>query len=83
MICARFGANHHCHSVLFGCVFLLNEKTDKFMWYIKAFFEFMGNQCQAMANAISMFFRGTCHPFMHMAHIYECTTNDVKLVCNP
>ncbi|CAL8152477.1 unnamed protein product [Prunus armeniaca] len=64
------GVNHHWHNVLFGCAFLLDEKIPTFRWLFETFLESMGNrkpvtiytdQCQAMANAISTVFLGTCH----------------------
>ncbi|CAL8997118.1 unnamed protein product [Prunus brigantina] len=71
MICAPFvGVNHHWKNVLFGCAFLLDEKTDSFIWLFETFLESMGgqkpktiftDQCQAMANGIQNVFPGVCH----------------------
>ncbi|CAB4313498.1 unnamed protein product [Prunus armeniaca] len=71
MICAPFvGVNHHWKNVLFGCAFLLDEKTDSFIWLFETFLESMGgrkpktiftDQCQAMANGIETVFPGVCH----------------------
>ncbi|KAI5352456.1 hypothetical protein L3X38_005347 [Prunus dulcis] len=71
MICAPFvGVNHHWKNVLFGCAFLLDEKTDSFIWLFETFLESMGgrkpktiftDQCQAMANGIEKVFPGVCH----------------------
>ncbi|XP_034197598.1 protein FAR1-RELATED SEQUENCE 5-like [Prunus dulcis] len=68
MICAPFvGVNHHWKNVLFGCAFLLDEKTDSFIWLFETFLESMGgrkpktiftDQCQAMANGIEKVFPG-------------------------
>ncbi|KAM2096332.1 hypothetical protein ACFX1R_019993 [Malus domestica] len=69
MICAPFfGVNHHWKNVLFGCAFLLDEKTETFTWLFDTFFESMGGQkpktiftyqCQAMANGIEKVFSGS------------------------
>ncbi|XP_019177881.1 PREDICTED: protein FAR1-RELATED SEQUENCE 5-like [Ipomoea nil] len=62
MICGPFvGMNHHCMIVMFGCGFLMNEKTESFVWLFKTFLRsmdykspqsIMTDQCAAMAAAI-------------------------------
>ncbi|XP_019189866.1 PREDICTED: protein FAR1-RELATED SEQUENCE 5-like [Ipomoea nil] len=62
MICGPFvGMNHHCMNVMFGCGFLMNEKTESFVWLFKTFLRsmdykspqsIMTDQCAAMAAAI-------------------------------
>ncbi|KAM1650493.1 hypothetical protein ACFX1S_003261 [Malus domestica] len=69
MICAPFvGVNHHWKNVLFGCAFLLDEKTETFTWLFDTFLESMRgqkpktiftDQCQAMANGIEKVFSGS------------------------
>ncbi|KAM1894854.1 hypothetical protein ACFX13_043705 [Malus domestica] len=69
MICAPFvGVNHHWKNVLFGCAFLLDEKTETFTWLFDTFLESIGgqkpktiftDQCQAMANGIEKVFSGS------------------------
>ncbi|KAG8376005.1 hypothetical protein BUALT_Bualt09G0018000 [Buddleja alternifolia] len=71
LICAPFiGINHHGQNIMFGCAFLLDEKTSSFEWLFKAFLKAMGNkhpqtiftdQCQAMINAIENVFPHTHH----------------------
>ncbi|WCJ23459.1 FAR1-related sequence 5 [Euphorbia peplus] len=71
LVCAPFvGVNHHWQNVMFGCAFLLNEKTESFKWLFTSFLESMGGKApktiftdedQAMANAIEEVFPNTSH----------------------
>ncbi|XP_048491407.1 protein FAR1-RELATED SEQUENCE 5-like [Beta vulgaris subsp. vulgaris] len=64
LICALFvGMNHHTNNIMFGCAFLLNEKTDSFVWLFDSFVRSMGgkkpitmmtDQCAAMAAALKV-----------------------------
>ncbi|XP_057247538.1 protein FAR1-RELATED SEQUENCE 5-like [Beta vulgaris subsp. vulgaris] len=55
--------NHHTNNIMFGCAFLLNEKTDSFVWLFDSFVRSMGgkkpitmmtDQCAAMAAALKV-----------------------------
>ncbi|KAM1961763.1 hypothetical protein EV2_022469 [Malus domestica] len=93
MICARFvGVNHHWKNVLFGCAFLLDEKTETFTWLFDTFLESMGgqkpktiftNQCQAMANGIEKVFSGVCHRLCSWHISQNCEKNMSSLYANP
>ncbi|BBH03007.1 FAR1-related sequence 5 [Prunus dulcis] len=93
MICAPFvGVNHHWKNVLFGCAFLLDEKTDSFIWLFETFLESMGgrkpktiftDQCQAMANGIEKVFPGVCHRLCSW-HISQNAARNLGSYCgNP
>ncbi|CAN6686384.1 unnamed protein product [Malus baccata var. baccata] len=93
MICAPFvGVNHHWKNVLFGCAFLLDEKTETFTWLFDTFLESMGgqkpktiftDQCQAMANGIEKVFSGVCHRLCSWHISQNCAKNMSSLYANP
>ena len=66
MICAPFVCmDHHMKNVMVGCVFLMNEKIESFVWLFETFLEVMDNaqlktmmmdQAFSMANAIEKVF---------------------------
>ncbi|KAH6808549.1 hypothetical protein C2S51_000305 [Perilla frutescens var. frutescens] len=46
LICAPFvGLNHHKKNVMFGCAFILDEKTETFMWLFEFFKKSMKMKC--------------------------------------
>ncbi|XP_074299408.1 protein FAR1-RELATED SEQUENCE 3-like [Silene latifolia] len=71
MICAPFvGMNHHGRNIMFGCGFVLNERTEAFIWLFKTFLKSMGDkqlstiltdQSAAMAGGIKEVFKKSCH----------------------
>ncbi|XP_055960536.1 protein FAR1-RELATED SEQUENCE 5-like [Mercurialis annua] len=71
LVCAPFvGVNHHWKNVMFGCAFLLDEKTETFEWLFNTFLESMGNrapvtiftdQDKAMEKAIEKVLPTTRH----------------------
>ncbi|XP_057249964.1 protein FAR1-RELATED SEQUENCE 5-like [Beta vulgaris subsp. vulgaris] len=55
--------NHHTNNIMFGCAFLLNEKTDSFVWLFDSFVRSMGgkkpitmitDQCAAMGATLKV-----------------------------
>jgi len=66
MICAPFVCmDHHMKNVMVGCVFLMNEKIESFVWLFETFLEVMDNaqlktmmmdQAFSMANVIEKVF---------------------------
>ncbi|XP_019170574.1 PREDICTED: protein FAR1-RELATED SEQUENCE 5-like [Ipomoea nil] len=87
MICGPFvGMNHHCMNIMFGCGFLLNKRTDSFVWLFKTFLRAMGgkcpqtimtDQCAAMSAAISLVFPSARHRLC-IWHIGENSKKHIK-----
>ncbi|XP_073034950.1 protein FAR1-RELATED SEQUENCE 5-like [Primulina eburnea] len=73
MIFAPFvGVNHHHQTIVFGCGFLTDEKTQSFVWLFNKFIEAMPkgapnviitDQDPAMAKAIAQVFPKTVHRY--------------------
>ncbi|XP_073025240.1 protein FAR1-RELATED SEQUENCE 5-like [Primulina eburnea] len=73
MIFAPFvGVNHHHQTIVFGCGFLSDEKTDSFVWLLNKFLEAMHkgapnliitDQDPAMTKAIGEVFPKTIHRY--------------------
>ncbi|XP_075483575.1 protein FAR1-RELATED SEQUENCE 5-like [Primulina tabacum] len=73
MIFAPFvGVNHHHQTIVFGCGFLSDEKTDSFVWLLNKFLEAMPkgapnliitDQDPAMTKAIAEVFPKTIHRY--------------------
>ncbi|XP_073017887.1 protein FAR1-RELATED SEQUENCE 5-like [Primulina eburnea] len=73
MIFAPFvGVNHHHQTIVFGCGFLSDEKTDSFVWLLNKFLEAMPkgapnliitDQDPAMTKAIGEVFPKTIHRY--------------------
>ncbi|KZV20430.1 protein FAR-RED IMPAIRED RESPONSE 1-like, partial [Dorcoceras hygrometricum] len=73
MIFAPFvGVNHHHQTIVFGCGFLSDEKTESFVWLFNNFIESMPNgapnviitdQDPAITKAIAYVFPRTVHRF--------------------
>ncbi|XP_074300722.1 protein FAR1-RELATED SEQUENCE 5-like [Silene latifolia] len=71
MICAPFvGLNHHGRNIMFGCGFVMNERTESLLWLFKTFLKSMGDkqpltimtdQLAAMAGGIKEVFKKSCH----------------------
>ncbi|XP_031131701.1 protein FAR1-RELATED SEQUENCE 5-like [Ipomoea triloba] len=87
MICGPFvGMNRHCMNVMFGCSFLLNERTKSFVWLFKTFLQsmdgrqpqtIMTDQCSAMAAAIMQVFPNSKHRLC-IWHIGENSKKHIK-----
>ncbi|XP_074266173.1 protein FAR1-RELATED SEQUENCE 5-like [Silene latifolia] len=69
LICGAFvGINNHWSNIMFGCVFLSDEKEEAFQWLFNVFNEAMGDdlrpvsiftdQDKAMSNAVEAVFSG-------------------------
>ncbi|XP_042381983.1 protein FAR1-RELATED SEQUENCE 5-like isoform X1 [Zingiber officinale] len=73
LILAPFvGVNHHHQTIIFGCGFLSDEKTESFVWLLKKFIEAMPkgppsviitDQDPAMTKAIAQVFPQTVHRY--------------------
>ncbi|XP_073126798.1 protein FAR1-RELATED SEQUENCE 5-like [Henckelia pumila] len=73
MIFAPFvGVNHHHQTIVFGCGFLSDEKTESFVWLLNKFIEAMPrgapnviitDQDPAMTKAIAQVFPQTVHRY--------------------
>ncbi|KAK9665170.1 hypothetical protein RND81_14G095100 [Saponaria officinalis] len=84
MICAPFvGVNHHGNNVMFGCAFLLDEKTDSLIWLFRNFLYSMGDkvpktiftdQDKAIMNAIDEVFPQSRHRLCQW-HIWKKVTS--------
>ncbi|XP_031106286.1 protein FAR1-RELATED SEQUENCE 5-like [Ipomoea triloba] len=83
---ARLCMNHHCMNVMFGCGFLLNERTESFVWLFKTFLQsmdgrqpqtIMTDQCSAMAAAIMQVFPNSKHRLC-IWHIGENSKKHIK-----
>ncbi|XP_074557556.1 protein FAR1-RELATED SEQUENCE 5-like [Curcuma longa] len=66
------GVNHHHQTILFGCGFLSDEKTESFVWLLNKFIEAMPkgaptviitDQDPAMTKAIAQVFPQTIHRY--------------------
>ncbi|XP_074560094.1 protein FAR1-RELATED SEQUENCE 5-like [Curcuma longa] len=66
------GVNHHNQTILFGCGFLSDEKTESFVWLLNTFIEAMPkgapkviitDQDPAMTKAIAQVFPQTIHRY--------------------
>ncbi|XP_042380975.1 protein FAR1-RELATED SEQUENCE 5-like [Zingiber officinale] len=78
LIFASFvGVNHHHQTIIFGCGFLSDEKTESFVWLLKKFIEAMPkgppnviitDQDPAMTKAIAQVFSQTVHRY-YLWHI--------------
>ncbi|XP_074298647.1 protein FAR1-RELATED SEQUENCE 5-like [Silene latifolia] len=86
MICAPFvGMNHHGRNIMFGCGFVLNERTESFIWLFKMFLKSMGDkkpstimtdQSAAMAGGIKEVFKKSCHRLC-VCHLMENTKKHI------
>ncbi|XBJ23026.1 hypothetical protein VPH35_001293 [Triticum aestivum] len=80
MIFAPFtGVNHHLQSVFFGAAFLLNEKTESYVWLFETFLKAMGgvaptliitDEATSIKNGIDEVFPTSVHRLC-MWHIME------------
>ncbi|KAL3651853.1 hypothetical protein CASFOL_004855 [Castilleja foliolosa] len=71
LICAQFiGVNNHWKNVMFGCAFILDEKTESFEWVLDVFKKSMEDQSPvtlftdheiAIENAVEKVFPGKKH----------------------
>ncbi|XP_031116539.1 protein FAR1-RELATED SEQUENCE 3-like [Ipomoea triloba] len=79
-------ARYDCMNVMFGCGFLLNERTESFVWLFKTFLQsmdgrqpqtIMTDQCSAMAAAIMQVFPNSKHRLC-IWHIGENSKKHIK-----
>ncbi|KAL3630327.1 hypothetical protein CASFOL_023311 [Castilleja foliolosa] len=91
MICGPFvGMNHHGKNVMFGCGFLMNERTESFVWLFSVFLKSMRNkhpvtimtdQSAAMAAAILKVFTMSRHRLC-VWHIGENSKINIRSLRN-
>ncbi|CAH9129710.1 unnamed protein product [Cuscuta epithymum] len=87
MICGPFvGINHHTHTCMFGCGFLLNERIESFEWLFTTFLNsmdfvhpktIMTDQSSAMSAAIVKVFPSSRHRLC-IWHIIENSKKRIR-----